>query len=239
MVPNSLNRSQFKEIYLSGKFCTFIFSFLLFKSMMKKFNLPSILILMLWFVNSLSAQDSPRNVTLQYFNKTEIGIGIGFGSFGVDDIRGYTKKVKNDQIIITPQTINGLVISGRAGLGIGVGAEVWQHGMFYPVFAHFFYDLKPGDNTLFAFINLGEDYGKRDATFYYQEGKGGFLFCIGAGYKMKIGKRLQFEYSLFYRYQAIQSQYRTYYDTVPTHFTTTDYKVPYNLAGFKIGVIFK
>jgi len=191
------------------------------------------------FVNLVTAQDPAKKPAFQYFNKTEAGIGLGLGSFSTDNIRGYVKKIKNDQIVISVQTINGIVISGRAGLGVGLGAEFWEKGMFYPVFAHFYYDLKTSDNTPFAYINLGEAFGKRDSTYYYESGKGGFLFGIGAGYKMKVGKRFQFEYEIFYRYQAIQSNYRTYYDTIPTHFTTTEYKVPYHFAGFKIGVLFR
>jgi hypothetical protein len=189
--------------------------------------------------NLVLAQDPDAKPAFQYFNKTEAGIGIGVGSFSADNIRGYVKKVKNDQIVISVQTINGIIISGRAGLGVGLGAEFWQKGMFYPVFAHLYYDLNPSDNTPFAYVNLGEAFGKRDSTYYYTSGKGGFLFSIGAGYKMKVGKRFQFEYEIFYRYQAIQSSYRTYYDTIPTHFTTTEYKVPYHFAGFKIGVLFR
>jgi hypothetical protein len=190
-------------------------------------------------VNFAFGQDPSENSALQYFNKTEAGFGIGFGSFGTDNIRGYVKKAKNDQIIIPIQTINGIVISGRAGLGIGLGAEFWKEGMFYPVFAHFFYDFKPSDNTPFAFINLGEAFGKRDSTSSYESGKGGLLFSIGIGLRKRIGKRFQFEYELFYRYQAITSNYRTYYDTIASHYTTTEYKVPYNFIGFKIGVLFK
>jgi len=196
------------------------------------------LILSGWF-NLVLAQGNSEKPAFQYFNKTEVGVGIGFGSFGTDNVLGYTKKVRNDQIIVSPQTINGIVISGRAGLGIGLGAEFWERGMFYPVFAHFFYDFKPSDNTPFAYFNLGEAFGKRYSTSYYESGNGGFLFCIGVGFKKKIGKRFQFEYEIFYRYQAITSNYRTYYDTVPSHYTTTEYKVPYNFAGFKIGVLFK
>jgi hypothetical protein len=190
-------------------------------------------------VNFVFAQDSSEKPAFQYFNKTEVGIGIGLGSFGTDNYQGYVKKVKNDQIIVSPQTINGIVISGRAGLGVGLGAEFWKKGMFYPVFAHFFYDFKPSDNTPYAYINLGEAFGKRDSTSSYESGKGGFLFSIGIGFKKSIGKRFQFEYELFYRYQAITSNYRTYYDTIASHYTTTEYKVPYNFVGFKIGVLFK
>jgi len=192
-------------------------------------------------VNMVSGQDQPARPAFQYFNKTEAGIGLGLGKFKTDIYNGLQKTIKNDQITISAQTINGIVISGRAGLGLGLGAEFWQKGMFYPVFAHLYYDFKPDDNTLFAYINLGQAFGKRDSTYYYAEGKGGLLFSIGFGYKMKIGKRFQFEYDIFYRYQAIQSNYRQYYVASDSteHFATIDYKVPYHFAGFKIGVLFR
>jgi hypothetical protein len=187
-----------------------------------------------------SAQAPTAKPAFQYFNKTETGIGLGLGKFKTDLFNGFQRTVKNDQIVISAQTINGIVISGRVGLGVGLGAEFWQKGMFYPLFAHLYYDLKPSDNTPFAYVNLGENFGKRDSTYYYASGKGGFLFSIGAGYKMKIGKRFQFEYEIFYRYQAIQSTYRNYYVSDSTeHFSTIDYKVPYHFAGFKIGVLFR
>ena len=187
------------------------------------------------------AQDPTAPSALRYFNKTEAGIGIGLGKFKTDIYNGYQKTVKNAQIIISAQTINGIVISGRVGLGIGLGAEFWQKGMFYPVFAHLYYDFKFSGNTPFAYINLGQAFGKRDSTYYYASGKGGFLFSIGAGYKMKIGKRFQFEYEIFYRYQVIGSTYKNYYVAADSteHFTTVDYKVPYHFAGFKIGVLFR
>jgi hypothetical protein len=191
--------------------------------------------------NLVLAQDPTTQQTLRYFNKTEAGVGIGLGKFKTDIFNGYQKTVKNDQVIISVQTINGIIISGRAGLGLGLGAEFWQKGMFYPVFAHLFYDFKSSGNTPFAYINLGQAFGKRDSTYYYASGKGGLLFSIGAGYKMKIGKRFHFEYEIFYRYQAIQSTYRNYYLAKDStyHFTTEDYKLPYHFAGFKIGVLFR
>lgn len=186
------------------------------------------------------AQDPGSQMTFRYFNKTEIGAGIGIGKFKTDVMsNGFQRTIKNDQLIISPQTINGIVISGRVGLGVGIGAEFWQRGMFYPVFAHLFYDFKPSETTPFAYINLGEAFGKRDSTYNYASGKGGLLFSLGVGYKMKIGKRFQFEYEVFYRYQAIQSTYRQYYGPSDSLHYTLDYKVPYHFAGFKIGVLFQ
>jgi len=190
---------------------------------------------------SVSAQDQDAKPAFQYFNKTEAGIGLGLGKFKNDIFNGFQRTVKNDQVIISVQTINGIAFSGRAGLGVGLGAEFWQKGMFYPVFAHFYYDVKSSDNTPFVCINLGEAFGRRDSTYYYASGKGGLLFSIGVGYKMKVGKRFQFEYEIFYRYQSIQSTYRQYYVAADSteHFSTIDYKVPYHFAGFKIGVLFR
>ena len=208
--------------------------------MNRSFHILFILILS-GLCNVASAQEPAAQPAYQYFNKTEAGIGLGLGKFNNDIYNGFQRTVKNDQIIISAQTINGIVISGRVGLGVGLGAEFWQKGMFYPVFAHFYYDLKPSDNTPFAYINLGQAFGKRDSTYYYASGKGGLLLSIGVGYKMRIGKRFQFEYEVFYRYQAIQSTYRQYYVASDSteHFATIDYKVPYHFAGFKIGVLFR
>jgi hypothetical protein len=189
----------------------------------------------------LMAQNAGTPMTLTYFNKTEAGIGLGFGKFKTDIYNGFQKKVKNDQIIISAQTINGVILSKRVGIGIGLGAEFWEKGRFYPVFGHLFYDFKPSDNTVFFNLNLGKAYGKRDSTYYYDSGKGGFFFSIGVGYKMKVGKRFQFEYEILYRYQAIESTYRTYFPGADSteHYSTSDYKVPYHFAGFKIGVLFR
>jgi hypothetical protein len=188
------------------------------------------------------AQDpfAKPNQGIKYFNKTEAGIGIGLGHFKADIYYGIQKTLKNDQITVSIQTINGILISGRAGLGVGLGAEFWQKGMFYPVFGHLFYDFSPKENTLFASISVGQAFGHRDSTYYYASGKGGLMFGLSFGYKMKIGKRFQFEYEILYRYQAVLSTYQTYYTGADslTHHTTTDYKVPYHFAGFRIGVLF-
>jgi len=232
---------QFKEISLAVNFRTFIFPFI---NYIRIYHEQTADFFSSWRCADVQLDLCAGNCCkrgLTYFNKTEAGIGIGFGKFKTDIYYGYQKTVKNDQVTISVQTINGIVISGRAGLGVGLGAEFWQKGMFYPVFAHLFYDFKPSGNTPYAYVNLGEAFGRRDSTYYYASGKGGFLFSIGAGYKMKIGKRFQFEYELFYRYQSIQSTYRNHYLAADSteQSSTADIKVPYHFAGFKIGVLFR
>ena len=185
------------------------------------------------------SQDSNARTSLEFFNKTEIGTAIGLGYFKGDIDSGYAqRKLRNDQLIFPIQTINGFIISGRVGIGLGVGVEIWKEGLFFPVFGHLYYDFKPADNTFFGSLNLGTAIGTRNETSYYASGKGGLLFSLGLGYKMQVFKRLQFIYEIYYRYQAIESYYTVYYDSARTKSYTVDDKFPYNFAGFKIGIFF-
>lgn len=198
----------------------------------------TLLLLILFSIHSF-AQESNARTSLEYFNKTEIGTAIGIGSIKGDIDSGYTqRKLKNDQLIFPIQTINGVIISGRIGVGLGVGIEFWKEGLFVPVFGHLYYDFKQTDNTFFGTLNLGSAIGTRNETSYYASGKGGLLFSLGVGYKMKVVKRLQFIYELYYRYQAISSHYTVYYDSARTKHTDVEENFPYQFVGFKIGIFF-
>ena len=151
------------------------------------------------------------------------------------------KKIRNDEIVVTLQTINGFKYMKKVSIGVSVGAELWQNGLFWPVYGYLGYDLKPADNTFFANVYIGYAFGNRDATSFYHEGNGAGAFSIGLGYKMKVAKKLRFMYEVFYKYQAIESNYIMYYqryDSIPPTQTRVDYKIPLSFAGFKIGICF-
>jgi hypothetical protein len=174
-----------------------------------------------------------------YFNRTEAAVAFGVGNFKTDVVNGIRKSVRNDELIVQFQTINGITYKGRTGLGVGIGVEKWQHGLFFPIFGQFYYDFKPKDNTFFLTLNLGKSIGTRDSTSFYQKATGGFMAQIGVGYKMKIAKRLRFYYELFYKYQAVYSAYNHYVITDSTTFSSsTDYKIPLSFVGFRIGISF-
>ena len=156
----------------------------------------------------LIAQTENEDKSLKYFNKTEAGISFGLGSFKTDIYNGIQKKVRNDEIVVTLQTINGFKYMNKVAIGLSVGAEVWQNGLFWPIYGYLGYDFKPADNTFFADVYIGSAPGNRDANSFYHAGKGAFAFSIGLGYKMKVAKKLKFMYEVFYKYQAIESYYR-------------------------------
>jgi len=184
---------------------------------------------------SLSSQETSGDRTFGYFNRTEAGFAFGVGSFKTDIFQGLQKTIKNDEIVFSLQTINGIHHKGRVGIGVGVGVEKWKHGLFFPVFGHLFYDVKPRENTFFGSLGLGSSIGTRDSTSYYHKGTGAFMAQVGIGYKMNVLKRLRVYYEVFFKYQAILSTYSNWYaDSIPP--VVVDYKVPAYFLGFRIGV---
>jgi hypothetical protein len=188
----------------------------------------------------LSGQTENEDRSLKYFNKTEGGVSFGLGSFKTDMYNGIQKKVRNDEIVVMLQTINGFKYMNKIAIGVSVGAELWQNGLFWPVYGYLGYDFKPAENTFFANVYIGYAAGKRKATSFYHEGKGAFAFSIGVGYKMKVGKKLKFMYEVFYKYQALESSYDMIYVRNDSIISTrkVDYKIPVSFAGFKIGICF-
>lgn len=206
---------------------------------MNNYILLSLLLVIPGFLLAQEPGQNKPDKKFRYFNRTEAGVSFGLGSFKTDIYDGIQKHVRNDEIVIMAQTVNGISYKGRTGLGVGIGIEKWQHGLFFPVFGEFYYDLKEKGNTFFGTLSLGKSIGTRDSTSFYQQGDGGFTARIGIGYKMKIAKRLRFYYELFYSYQAIHSAYRNYVtmDSV-VQYRTVDDKVPLSFVGFRIGISF-
>lgn len=203
--------------------------------------------LVVFFRGSAQVSDSTSN-TLKYFNKTEAGVSFGIGSFPNNVYNGVTYKLKNDEIVATLQTVNGVMYNNRWLLGASVGVEKWRYGLFWPVYGYLGYNFKRSDNTFFANIYLGYGIGTRYAhggtenyTTSVAQGSGAFALMLGVGYKMKVAKNLKFGYEIFYKYQALNSTYNDYYqksDTSKVVHSTIDYKIGLNFAGFKVAVFF-
>jgi hypothetical protein len=187
----------------------------------------------------LSGQTSDSSISIKFFTKADVGVGIGLGYFKTDiTSKGYQLKIRNDEILYTVNSINGILFSERTGLGIGVGIQPWKDALLFPVFLHLFYDLEPKENTFYGTISAGYSFGKRYSTVFYESGTGGFMFNIGIGYKSKISKRVKFEYGVFYNYQAIKSKYYIHSDSANIPPVEVNYTVPYHFAGFKLGLEF-
>jgi len=202
---------------------------------------------LLFFFNGFSQESDSSANTLRYFNKTELGVSFGIGSYPNNVYNGVTLKVKNDEIVATLQTVNGFMYNNRWMLGLSLGVEKWRYGLFWPIYGYLGYNFKRTDNTFFANIYLGYGIGTRYShgggeldRNYIAEGKGAFALMLGVGYKMKVAKKLKFGYEIFYKYQALNTSYKNMYqkDSLPVVTTTIDYKLGQHFAGFKISVFF-
>lgn len=217
-----------------------LFNPVLFSRKMKRIKIIILLLFSFGFSGVYSQSPTPPP-TYRYFNETDAGIAFGLGQFKTNIVNGSQEKIKNDQTVYSVQTINGVLISDRAGIGIGVGAEFWSNAMFYPVFAHLFYNFKASGSTPFAAVSLGEAFGKRDSTQNYPSGKGGFYAGLSGGYKMKAGKHFFIEYEAFYRFQSVRSTYLDIYvaKDESLHSATVNYNVPYHFFGIRIGMVYR
>ena len=205
-------------------------------------------VLLVILSNGFSQVSDTASNTLKYFNKTELGVSFGIGSFNSNvysGANGYTSKVKNIEIPFTLQTVNGVMYNNRWMLGVSLGVEKWQSGLFWPVYGYLGYNFTKTDNTFFANIYLGYGIGTRYSTSSYNQGSGAFALMLGVGYRMKVTKNLRFGYEIFYKYQAINSSYNIFkYVTSDSihyewkQYSSTDNKVGLNFAGFKIAIFF-
>lgn len=200
---------------------------------------PIILFCVFILSKSSFSQSNANDRSLKFFNRTDAGVSFGIGSFKTDIYNGIQKTIRNDEIVVTLQTTNGVRYLDKIGLGVSFGVEKWQNGWFYPLYGYLSYDAKPAQNTVFGALYLGYAFGKRDSTTYYQEGEGAFALSIGLGYKLKVAKKLWFVYEVFYKYQSLESSYDMITQINDSTYTTRmNYKLPLHFAGFKIGIHF-
>jgi len=195
----------------------------------------SLLVLLACGTFTASAQDAGKS--LKYYNRSEAGFGFGISSYNTNIYDGIQKQIKNNEIVISFQTINGIMFNDRVTLGAGIGVEKWQNGLFYPLFGQIGYFAKPAANTFFADVSVGYGLGGRDATSYYHSADGALMFSVGLGYIRSVSKRVQFHFEAFYKYQALESAYDVYIED--TLRSTIDYKIPLSFIGFRVGIHFK
>jgi hypothetical protein len=197
-----------------------------------------IIVLLLLFI-TCAASGQHAEKSMKYFNRTDAGFAFGIGSFETDYDKDHRNKIKNNEIIISLQTINGLIFNNRITLGVGIGAEIWQNGLFFPLFGHVGYYFKPVENTVFLNGNVGYGFGNRDSTGSYRAATGGLTFHIGVGYSRSVSKRLRFEFEAFYKYQALDSKYKMDYADSTLTDKVVDYTFPLSFIGFRVGILFK
>ena len=198
-------------------------------------GLLTLIVLMACCVSAVFCQEGGKSI--KYYNRSEAGFSFGISSFKTNFYDGEQYEIRNNEIVVGIQTINGIIYNNRVSLGAGAGVEVWQNGLFYPVFGQLAYFFKPADNSIFASASVGYGFGSRDSTSNYNAGEGALMFSVGLGYIRSVSNRLQFHFEAFYKYQALESSYNVFIED--TLRSTVDYKTPLSFIGFRVGIHFK
>lgn len=199
-----------------------------------------LLISLLLTICAAAADAQQEQRPFKFYDKTEFGFGFGIGSFKADIYDGIQKNLKNNEIILSLQTINGLMLYNRVGVGLGIGAEMWQHGYFFPLFGQLSYHFKPAPNSVFASLSAGYSFGNwEEMANQHEAGSGGFMFSAGVGYAREVAKRLRFHFEAFYKYQVIASSYNVFYSDSTKTDAQIEYNVPLHFIGFRVGVMFR
>lgn len=157
-----------------------------------------------------------------YFNHTQVIFLIGEES--EDNLQKAT--------IPSFQTINGIRIGDKWGLGIGIGADPLEYKI-YPVFGsihYFFINLK---HNPFLAIKLGHAFTNSNKKIFYDDfdHKGGLMFNPEVGVRLKI---FDFEMTLSggYRFQRLKSDIKQQGAYIYQR------EVEYNRISFALGVLF-
>lgn len=166
---------------------------------MKFFLLP----LLFFFCNfKINAQEITKQEK-GYFNITEFGYFIGNNNVKYESQNGPTK-LSNAAHALSLRNINGLFLTNKLSLGIGVGLDGYTfnnnhfayHNTFL-VFADSRYYLKNSKSTFFGFLDIGSSIAIADNI------DKGLMFNIGIGYKFCVFKKAALNASLGYNNQYL------------------------------------
>lgn len=92
----------------------------------------------------------------------------------------------------------------------GIGPDRYIVKFLYPVFLDFRGDLTKAAHTPFYFLNTGWALGGEKSEFRISNHKGGFMFQGGLGMKFNTRRKLEYLFSLSYRYQQTDQEFETY-----------------------------
>lgn len=96
--------------------------------------------------------------------------------------------VSPGEVVFELSTSNGFQYD-RLFVGVGVGIRKWDNDYLLPVFFTSSLNLWKGKNALFLHLDLGHQFGNRQANFFGDKETGSFYAAYGLGYDLSLAKR--------------------------------------------------
>lgn len=167
-----------------------------------------IIVVIVVVINNLAV--SAQEMTKQekgYFNLTELGLSFGNNSFEYQISPNKYGGGTDGAYSISLRNINGLFLTHKIALGIGVGLENYTHNdnstnynNLFQLFIDTRYYFKNKANTFFAYGDVGTS-AKIADNF-----SKGTMFNLGIGYKFKVAKKTAMIGSFGYNDQTINRE---------------------------------
>lgn len=124
-----------------------------------------------------------------YFNVTELGLYYGNNSLQIDNASGGYNSYNDGAYALSLRTINGVFITDKVSLGIGVGLENYTltesntNSNLFQLFGDARYYFKNEASTFFAYGQLGPSLAISDRF------EKGTMYNLGIGYKFKVSDK--------------------------------------------------
>lgn len=165
-----------------------------------------LLVIGVFYMPTLYAQQITKQEK-GYFNITELGYFMVNNAYESQTGTNSFKVVYDGAYGISLRNINGLFITNKIALGLGVGLENYTHKTdnnnwdnTFQVFFDARYYFKNDENTFFAYGDVGSSVAISDNI-----GKGP-MFNLGIGYKIKSSEKTALVGSVGFIDQTIKEQ---------------------------------
>jgi len=162
-----------------------------------------------------------------YFNVTELGYQFGNNSLKIGNSSGGYGTYVNGTHALSLRTVNGIFITNKVSLGLGLGIENYSrnnggiNSNLFQLFGDVRYYFKNDVKTLFAYGQAGPSLKISD------EFEKGSMYNVGIGYKFPVAERTMMNASF-----GLTDQYVKYDDE------SVLLQNRYYGAAFKVGVMF-
>lgn len=206
-----------------------------------------IIIGLLLLVNGSYAQSAYKEQVKKFVYMTSFGAANGFGQFGLMDGDHVGQIVKNNNINIQIHQLLGYQFCNNFYMGIGAGADFWNHTAFVPIYLNLSVNMLNRKISPLLFVNAG--YGFKwyissqpeNGTRVIHGTDTGLMGEVGLGLRIKFNDKLSLNISGICKVQQSGIRYSV---EIPgekdfsQYATNSHQKALYHFAGARIGIMY-
>jgi hypothetical protein len=167
---------------------------------------------------------------MHYFGMVLSGVQIGCSNC-----------VTGNQLTASAYLINGVQLTGRLAVGVGVGADSYQQWKTLPLFLHLSEKIAGKKNALLLQLNIGHSWAwfdRQEFTLPNYKQEGGLMVHPAITYRIALEK-WNVNFSLGYKNQPASYSYRNEWQNfqrfAPNYYYQTTIKNEFNRLVIQVG----